>query len=623
MKSLSISFTLGKQSKAHSVNIEHNNRDFLANNIDSKKLNENIKYITEDPEKAYEKLFSDALKEYNEKQKQPCRRIRNYFEHIQKSNREEAFYEAVIQYGDKDTAAHGTATGDEAKKMLDEYMKGFQERNPNLYVFNAIMHNDEATPHIHLDFIPFYTEGRQKGLSKGVSLKAALNEQGFTAKNYKQNRLVAWEESERNAMEKILNAHGFEREDKNAKYIHMNVNEYKLEKEETKMRNALAKIRSVSDSEISRENVSALKAKLAFAENKNQKQEEINKAEYVPCYYSSPDKLAHVLAELNMRNIDYFETDTGFEIKSCYIDIVRAAEKNFKPVRSPLREQLRNDIDRLLLSSDSVEMLLEKLQEAHYEVKHGKYISVRPEQSDKFIRLKSLGEFYNELALKNRIAASKKFEADFNLKFKTIANYDTFERYSVQTICVYFVGIKQNKLPCKKINAQKPFSWRNDAELDKLLILNQKINSGVTLESLRRDFEVKEEKANEIITELEEQKKFLSYLAELKTKIEVVYENKSASPALISQYKKDLDALEDFRITSENYSKIYKLINGNEANLKKLETEFHIRNNDLKDAAEYFDFAQKVASGTYVQELAHKEKIRRVADYVPKGFGIQ
>lgn len=623
MKSLSISFTLGKQSKSHAVNIDHNNREFLANNINPTKLNENKKYITEDPEQAYEKLFSDALKEYNEKQKQPCRKISNYYEHIQNSNREEAFYEAVIQYGDKNTAAHGTSTGEEAKKMLDEYMEGFQQRNPNLYVFNAIMHNDEATPHIHLDFIPYYTQGRQKGLSKGVSFKAALIEQGFSATNAKKNQVVAWEESERNAMEKILNAHGFECEDKNAKYYHMNVAEYKNAKEEALILKDLAKIKNISETNESIENISKLKEKLAQAEIKNQKLSEISTSVFVPCYYSDPNKLAYVIAELNNRNIDYFETDTGLEIKKCYIDIVRQAEKNYKPIRSPLREQLRNDIDRLLLSSDSVEMLLEKLKEAHYEVKHGKYISVRPEQSEKFIRLKSLGEFYNELALKNRIAASKKFEADFNLKFKTIANFDTLERYSVQTICVYFVGIKQNKLPCKKINTKKPFSWRNDSELDKLLILNQKINSSVTLETLKKDFEVKEEKVNEIINEVEEQKNFLAYLAELKKKIEVVYENKPVSPTLVSQYLNELNALEDFKITAENYSKIYELINSNEANLKKLETEFHIRNNALKEAAEYFEFAQKVASGTYVQELAHKEKIRRAADYVPKGLGIQ
>ena len=34
----------------------------------------------------------------------------------------------------------------------DEYIKGFQERNPALRVFSAHLHLDEATPHLHIDF---------------------------------------------------------------------------------------------------------------------------------------------------------------------------------------------------------------------------------------------------------------------------------------------------------------------------------------------------------------------------------------------------------------------------------------------------------------------------------------
>ena len=49
-------------------------------------------------------------------------------------------------------------------------MKGFQARNPNRHVFNAVMHLDEVSPHLHIDFVPFYTKDRQRGLRKGVSL---------------------------------------------------------------------------------------------------------------------------------------------------------------------------------------------------------------------------------------------------------------------------------------------------------------------------------------------------------------------------------------------------------------------------------------------------------------------
>jgi hypothetical protein len=76
-----------------------------------------------------------------------------------------------------------------AERMLGEYIEGFTQRNPNLHVFNAVMHLDEASPHLHIDFIPVYTRGRKNGLSTGVSMRAALVEQGCRPENkYKNER---------------------------------------------------------------------------------------------------------------------------------------------------------------------------------------------------------------------------------------------------------------------------------------------------------------------------------------------------------------------------------------------------------------------------------------------------
>lgn len=622
MNSLSISFTLAKQSQAHGANIEHNNRDYIASNIDISKVHQNINYIRESPEKAYEKLFSNAVKEYNAKQKQPCRKIGNYYEHILKSRREEAFYEAVIQFGDRETASCDSENGCEAKKMLDEYIKDFHQRNPNLYVFNAALHLDEATPHLHINFIPFYTTGRKNGLSKGVSLKAALNEQGFTAKNYKENRLVAWEESERNAMEKILNKHGFVREDKNAKHQHMNVNEYKNSMDEKNMLAALSKIKRVSPEETSVNNVTKLKEKLKTAEYEKKKLSEINESEYTPCYYSSPDKLSFVLAELDKKNIQYIETDTGFEIKKCYLEQVRETEKQYKPVRSPLREKLRNDIDRLLLSSQNTDDLLKKLEEEKYTIKHGKYISVRPEHGEKFIRLKSLGEFYSEFALQNRIAANHNFEHKINEKLKTVTEENDFERMTLRSISVYTIAVKRGSLPLKKRNPKRPFGWTNDKELDKLTALNAQINSGVTLDSLKQNFESSEEKVNNLINKIEASKADLKYFTDLKENIEIVFEGKSSDSVKISESKKILSSFKDFEITKENYKNIDVLIYNEVSNLKQLNTELTQQQSHLKKDAEYYEFAKKVAGGTYVQSLVHDEKIRRLSDYVPKGFTV-
>ena len=81
MSKFSISLTLGKASAEGGANIEHNNRDFIANNVDVHRIFDNLTYVRHDVRDAYEELFGEALKEYNAKQKQPCRRINDYFDH--------------------------------------------------------------------------------------------------------------------------------------------------------------------------------------------------------------------------------------------------------------------------------------------------------------------------------------------------------------------------------------------------------------------------------------------------------------------------------------------------------------------------------------------------------------
>ena len=80
-----------------------------------------------------------------------------------------------MQIGNKDDMGAKTEDGQLAAKILDEYMQGFKRRNPTLRVFSAYLHMDEATPHLHIDFIP-YTTGSKRGLETRVSLKKALAE---------------------------------------------------------------------------------------------------------------------------------------------------------------------------------------------------------------------------------------------------------------------------------------------------------------------------------------------------------------------------------------------------------------------------------------------------------------
>ena len=167
-----ISVMLGKGS------VNHNSRKFKAENIDAERTSQNITYCNEPIKEVYHTLFDNALERYNLKQKRADRRIDNYYEKIRTGKQEKLFHEIVLQIGNKDNMAAISEDGQLAAKVLDEYMRDFQQRNLNMKVFSAHLHMDEATPHLHIDFVPFATNSK-RGLDSRVSLKQALAEQGF------------------------------------------------------------------------------------------------------------------------------------------------------------------------------------------------------------------------------------------------------------------------------------------------------------------------------------------------------------------------------------------------------------------------------------------------------------
>ena len=160
--------------------INHNSRKFTAENVDPERTHLNIDYCNEPIIKVYHDLFNEALKRYNDKQTRADRKIENYYEKIRSSKQEKPFHELILQIGDKENMSAESENGQLAKQLLDEYYREFQERNPNLRVFSAHLHMDEATPHLHIDFVPF-TTGSKRGLDTRVSLKQALAAQGFRA----------------------------------------------------------------------------------------------------------------------------------------------------------------------------------------------------------------------------------------------------------------------------------------------------------------------------------------------------------------------------------------------------------------------------------------------------------
>ena len=211
-----ISFMTGKGS------VNHNSRKFHAKNTDPERSCLNVEYCNENVKDVYHELFDEALARYNEKQTRSDRRIDDYNEKIRSGKQEKPFHEIILQIGDKDNMGAKTENGQLAAKVLDKYMWDFQRRNPTLRVFSAYLHMDEATPHLHIDFVP-YTTGSKRGLDTRVSLKQALSALGFKGGTRRETELNQWVAYEKEQLAAVMLEHGIEWEKKGTHEKHLSV----------------------------------------------------------------------------------------------------------------------------------------------------------------------------------------------------------------------------------------------------------------------------------------------------------------------------------------------------------------------------------------------------------------
>ena len=202
--------------------VNHNSRKFHAKNTDPKRSHWNVEYCNQDIREVYHELFDEALERYNSKQTRRDRKIEDYYEKIRSGKQEKPFHEIILQIGDKDNMGATTKEGQMAAKILDEYMKDFQRRNPTLRVFSAHLHMDEATPHLHIDFVP-YTTGSKRGLDTRVSLKQALSALGFKGGTRMETELNQWVAAEKQQLASIMLEHGIEWEQKGTHEKHLSL----------------------------------------------------------------------------------------------------------------------------------------------------------------------------------------------------------------------------------------------------------------------------------------------------------------------------------------------------------------------------------------------------------------
>ena len=223
--------------------LKHNIRDYtqeeksVHTNIDFDKTNQNIIFVHRNIKDAYEEIFGDAVREYNAKQKRNDRKIKDddYLSKVKTSkNGEHIFYEDVLQWGAQQDF-YDRETREKAKKALTKYIETFEERNPNLKLIGAYIHMDEASPHLHFDYIPVAT-GYKTGLAVRNSLSKAMKQMGYVVENgasKKNNQTMLWKEHEREYFASLCEEAGLEVEpEKTWGRANLSVEEYKEAKME-------------------------------------------------------------------------------------------------------------------------------------------------------------------------------------------------------------------------------------------------------------------------------------------------------------------------------------------------------------------------------------------------------
>lgn len=185
------------------VSREHNRRNPTVINKEPH-INQNGDYeIWQDvnPRTAYEQLFGDAVADYNSRQKRSDRKIKDYYDDICHDKNKHVVYECIVGvYSDKDSDPLPLSLN---KKILEEYVRRWEERNPNLHLIGAYYHNDEQgkQPHIHLDYVPV-AHGYKRGLHTQNGLVKALGMQGYT-KSGRETAQMQWQAAERDALEEL------------------------------------------------------------------------------------------------------------------------------------------------------------------------------------------------------------------------------------------------------------------------------------------------------------------------------------------------------------------------------------------------------------------------------------
>ena len=400
MKQKRISFGQGKGSLAH------NNREFMADNVDPLRTPQNITFVRQPIGEAYDQLFKESTERYNAKQKRNDRKVHgSYYEHLfgvkpcntvrTAADKRKSFYEDVVQIGKKEDSGYGTEDFQLVAECLKEYMEGFQNRNPNFYVFNAVLHMDEATPHLHFDYIPVGHYKRGQDVQNGIA--QALKEMGYGGGKM---AIARWRAAEVEVLNAICLEHGIKPLAPEKARGTLEVEEYK---EQRRQADELAEQNAKVEAELAKKQAKSEKLDQQIEEKSNQVKAILN---YIPDYErefkieDECEQLCQELSSLLSGKLSIMKHSDEIISKAQRLSKIMKKLSDSTHKSSDTVYALRERLDKSLKETESVRERLKEVSSERSEL--------RRDNSDMQAQLDALTEF---VSLLKRLEPQKYAEA--------------------------------------------------------------------------------------------------------------------------------------------------------------------------------------------------------------------
>lgn len=399
-------------------------------NVDKNRTSDNVVLRNDNMRDAYKSLFNESVSEYNARQNRADRKIKDYYSKIANSKKEKLFHELVVQVGNKDEHPPKELT----EEIYRDFLKDFEQGNPQMKVVGAYIHNDESTPHMHLDYIPVaeYTRGQ----SKRVSNDKAIRQMGY-------EDWQAWKDAQMANLEEICLNHGISRLVMHDNSRHVSVKTYK-----NMQKLASERLSTRADRNMPLEPEKAvigLNFKREDVYRANEVKEHVQNLENDKQILSTEiDELRNVIAEQNheieeMKSKKYIHENARLKEE---LSELKSKNERIAEVGLKVQQEKMLLSDRLENSKSTIFDMQEELKQIKYELSN----------RDEFLNEMGLWEVYRRFYLKldDKLAL---------LKYSMIALKDTYAKL-VEKVKQRGIGSRINESKRRLQSEQKTHQHR-------------------------------------------------------------------------------------------------------------------------------------------------------------------